>query len=59
MSVLTVREHGTIGINDCFACDGRKSITVAQADALERLSQRMKAAGLKGGIYSNMPTAPR
>lgn len=53
MSVLTVREHGTIGINDCFACDGRKSITVAQADALERLSQRMKAAGLKGDLFKH------
>lgn len=51
MSVLTVREHGTIAIDDAFACDGRKSITAAQADTLDRMSRRLKAAGLKGDVF--------
>ncbi len=53
MSVLTVREHGTIAIGDAFVCDGRKSITADQADALHRISRRLKAAGLKGDIFTH------
>lgn len=51
MSVLTVREHGTIAIDDSFVCDGRKSITADQADALDRISRRLKTAGLKGDVF--------
>lgn len=51
MSVLTVREHGTIAIDDAFVCDGRKSITAVQADTLDRMSRRLKAAGLKGDVF--------
>lgn len=51
MSVLTVREHGTIAIDDAFVCDGRKSITADQANALDRMSRRLKAAGLKGDVF--------
>ncbi|MDO9224656.1 MAG: McrC family protein [Pseudomonadota bacterium] len=51
MNVLTLREHETFAICDTFSCAGRKSVTHAQVDALERLSQRLKAA--KGGLFTH------
>lgn len=51
MSVLTLREYDTLAIGECFSCDDRKSLTHAQVDALERLSGRLKAAGLKGDLF--------
>lgn len=51
MSVLTLREYDTLSIGEGFSCEGRKSLTHAQVDALERLSERLKAAGLKGDLF--------
>lgn len=51
MSVLTLREYETFAIDERFSSEGRKSVTPAQADALERLSERLKAAGLKGELF--------
>jgi 5-methylcytosine-specific restriction enzyme subunit McrC len=53
VSVLTLREHDTFAIGDCFSTDGKKSVTANQADALERLSRRLKAAGLKGDVFKH------
>lgn len=51
MSVLTLREYESFAIDECFSSAGRKSVTPAQVDALERLSQRLKAAGMKGDLF--------
>lgn len=51
MTLLTLREHETFAIGETFSCAGRKSVTHAQVDALERLSQRLKAA--KGGLFTH------
>jgi 5-methylcytosine-specific restriction endonuclease McrBC regulatory subunit McrC len=51
MNVLTLREHETFAIGETFSVEGKKSVTHAQVDALERLSQRLKAA--KGGLFTH------
>lgn len=51
MSVLTLREYETLSIGECFSCEGRKSLTHAQADALDRLSKRLQDGGLKGELF--------
>jgi 5-methylcytosine-specific restriction endonuclease McrBC regulatory subunit McrC len=51
MTLLTLREHETFAIAETFSCAGRKSVTDAQAKALERLSQRLKAA--KDGLFTH------
>ncbi len=53
MSVLTLREYETFAIDERFSSEGRKSVTPAQVDALERLSQRLKSAGLKGDVFKH------
>lgn len=58
MSVLTLREYETFAIDACFCSEGRKSVTPAQADALERISERLKtcepnAERLKGSLFKH------
>lgn len=55
MNALFLREHETFAIGETFSVEGKKSLTHAQVDALERLSQRLKAAK---GVCSPMPIAP-
>ncbi len=50
---LTLREHETFAIGEAFCGSGRKSVTHAQADALDRLSQRLKSLGMKGGLFTH------
>lgn len=52
MTLLTLREHETFAIGESFCREGRKSVTESQADALERLSERLKNNGMKGGLVS-------
>jgi len=51
MTLLTLREHETFAIGETFSGEGKKSVTHAQVDALERLSHRLKAA--KGGLFTH------
>jgi len=53
MTLLTLREHDPFAIGESFCCEGKKSITEPQADALERLSERLKNNGMKGGLVSH------
>jgi len=59
MSVLTLREHEPFAIDEHFSSEGRKSVTPAQVDALERLSERLKTCGpnadrLKGKLFRHV-----
>lgn len=51
MSLLTLREHETFAIGDAFCAEDRKSVTHAQADALDKLSKRLASA--KGGLFTH------
>ena len=51
MSILTLHEHETFAIGDAFCADGKKSVTHAQADALDKLSKRLASA--KGGLFTH------
>lgn len=53
MPLLTLREHDTFAIADSFCPVGRKAVTHAQAEALERLSDRLRASGMKGGFITH------
>ncbi|MDP2828807.1 MAG: McrC family protein [Sulfuricellaceae bacterium] len=53
MSLLTLREHETFSIAETFSCTGRKSVTDAQAQALERLSHLLKKDGMQGGLITH------
>ncbi len=53
MTLLTLREHEPFAIGEFFRREGRKSVTESQANALERLSERLKNSGMKGGLVSH------
>ncbi len=51
MSLLSLREHETFTIGECDCIEGKKSVSHAQADALDKLSKRLKSA--KGGLFTH------
>lgn len=53
MSLLTLREHESFRIGARF-CAADQSVTAAHADALERLSERLRSGGMKGGLIRHV-----
>lgn len=53
MTLLTLREHDPFAIADAFCTEGRKAVTPVQAETLERLSDRLRAGGMKGGFITH------
>jgi hypothetical protein len=61
MNLLTLREHETFAIGDIFSADGRKSVTHAQADALDtgvrQLNLIFREFLMDSPVFTRVPAA--